>query len=98
MWPYPLLKKFATKFSKKEGRGSKAVWNFSKNSSDLVAGSFPYLFIFFSTDHHQLEVLEEIYHDIQKIEEQDEDYPDIVEFIEQLKIDVKYELADNNAN
>jgi len=45
-----------------------------------------------------LEVLEEIYHDIQKIEEQDEDYPDIVEFIEQLKIDVKYELADNNAN
>jgi len=49
-------------------------------------------------DHNQLEVLEEIYHDIQKIEEQDEDYPDIVEFIEQLKIDVKYELADNNAN
>ena len=24
------------------GRGSKAVWNFSKKSSDLVAGSFPY--------------------------------------------------------
>ena len=64
----------------------------------MVAESFPYLFILFSTDHNQLEVLEEIYHDIQKIEEQDEDYPDIVEFIEQLKIDVKYELADNNAN
>ena len=34
-------KKIATYFSKNEGGGSKAVWNFSKNSSDLVAGPFP---------------------------------------------------------
>ena len=25
--------------------GSKAVWNFSKNSSDLLAGSFPYDYV-----------------------------------------------------
>ena len=29
--------------SKNKGGGSKAVWNFSKNSSDLVARHFPYL-------------------------------------------------------
>ena len=29
-------------FPKIRGGGSKAVWNFSKNSSDLVAGSFPH--------------------------------------------------------
>ena len=31
-------KKFATWFFKKEGGGSKVVWNFSKNSFGLVAG------------------------------------------------------------
>ena len=33
--------KFATQFYKNEGGGSKAVWDFSKKLSDLVAGSFP---------------------------------------------------------
>ena len=33
----------STKFSENEGRGSLAVWNFSENSSDLVAGPFPKL-------------------------------------------------------
>ena len=28
------------------GEGSKAVWNFSKNSSDLVAGPFPNLDVY----------------------------------------------------
>ena len=32
---------FCNNISKNEGGGSKAVWNFSKNSSDLVAGTFP---------------------------------------------------------
>ena len=33
-------KKIAIRYSENEG-GSKAVWNFSENSSDLVAGPFP---------------------------------------------------------
>ena len=36
-----LFKKSATWFSENEGGGSKAVWNFSKNSSVLVGGGFP---------------------------------------------------------
>ena len=35
------IKNLQYNFPKKKG-GSRAVWNFSKNSSDLVAGSFPY--------------------------------------------------------
>ena len=34
--------KIAIKFSKNEGGGSKAVWIFSKNPSDLVARPFPH--------------------------------------------------------
>ena len=36
-----LFKKSATWFSENEGGGSKAVWNFSKNSSVLVRTCFP---------------------------------------------------------
>ena len=35
-----LKKKFAIQFSENEGVGSKAVWNFSENSSDLLAPTF----------------------------------------------------------
>ena len=39
------LWRFGTKwFSENEGRGSKAVWNFTKNSSDLVVPPIPYVF------------------------------------------------------
>ena len=38
-----LFKKSAIWFSENEGGGSKAVWNFSENSSVLVGGGFPYL-------------------------------------------------------
>ena len=63
IWPMPpcinatisIIKKFAIQFFKNEG-GSKAIWNFSKNSSDLVAGSFPKVnsFFFLVIIHSQL--------------------------------------------
>ena len=36
-------------FPKIRGGGSKAVWNFSENSSVLEGGCFPYTFIFSMT-------------------------------------------------
>ena len=36
-----IIKNLQYNFPKMRGGGSKAVWNFSENSSDLVAGSFP---------------------------------------------------------
>ena len=36
-------------FPKMRGGGSKAVWNFSENSSVLEGGCFPYTFIFSMT-------------------------------------------------
>ena len=49
IWPMPpcinatisIIKKLQHNFPKMRGGGSKAVWNFSKKSSDLVAGFFP---------------------------------------------------------
>ena len=38
-----IIKKLQHNFPKMRGRGSKAIWNFSENSSDLVAGQFPQL-------------------------------------------------------
>ena len=37
-----IIKKLQHNFPKMRGGGSKAVWNFSENSSDLVEPSFPY--------------------------------------------------------
>ena len=36
-----VIKKLQYKFGEMSVGGSKAVWNFSENSSDLVAGPFP---------------------------------------------------------
>ena len=36
-----IIKSLQHDFPKMRGGGSKAVWNFSKKSSDLVAGYFP---------------------------------------------------------
>ena len=41
IWIISIIKKLQYNFPKMRGGGSKAVWNFSKNSSDLVAGPFP---------------------------------------------------------
>ena len=40
---YSFLKNPQYDFPKMRGGGSKAVWNFSENSSVLVGGGFPYL-------------------------------------------------------